>query len=211
MPSSKISKWNKEILTDEQVKILPLLRMFFEDFGLVGGTAIALQIGHRQSIDFDLACFKEINSPAIRKKILKFGKIETVAQNTKEEYSIVVNGVKMTFFQYPFSVKFSKKFLDIIKMADLLSLAAMKAYALGRRAKWKDYVDLYFILRSNYNVKNIAKQGKRIFGNEFNEKIFRSQLAYFQDIDYSEKVIFMNGFSVADKIIKKELIKFSLE
>ena len=45
---------HKEILTKEQLEILPLLKIFSKDFGLVGGTAIAFHIGHRRSIDFDL-------------------------------------------------------------------------------------------------------------------------------------------------------------
>ncbi|MEK7062246.1 MAG: nucleotidyl transferase AbiEii/AbiGii toxin family protein [Patescibacteria group bacterium] len=206
-----LENMHKEILTKEQIKLLPLVGLFKRNFGLVGGTAIALQIGHRQSVDFDLTCFKEIDSPAIRKKILKFGKIQTVIRNTKEEYSIIVNGVKITFFWYSFPVKFTKNLSGIIKMPDLLSLAAMKAYALGRRVKWKDYVDLYFILKNHHTVKDISKKGKQIFGNEFNEKTFRNQLVYFKDIDYSEQVIFMKNFKISDAVIKKELVKFSLE
>ena len=45
---------HKEILTDEQINLLPLVQLFNKDFGLVGGTAIAFHIGHRESIDFDL-------------------------------------------------------------------------------------------------------------------------------------------------------------
>ena len=58
-----------------------------------------MQIGHRQSVDFDLTCFKEIDSPAIEKNF-KFGKIQTVIRNTKEEYSIIVNGIKITFLVF---------------------------------------------------------------------------------------------------------------
>ena len=87
----------------------------------------------------------------------------------------------------------------------------MKAYALGRRAKWKDYVDLYFIIKDFHSVSEIAKQAKNIFKDEFNEKIFRTQLAYFEDINYSEEVRYLKGFEVSDKIIKKGLIEFSLE
>ncbi|MCB6599156.1 hypothetical protein LI118_17050, partial [Erysipelatoclostridium ramosum] len=72
-----------------------------------------------------------------------------------------------------------------IKLPDLLTLAAMKAYALGRRAKWKDYVDLYFAMKDYFPISAIVKKAKGIFGAEFNEKIFRAQLAYFKDIDYS--------------------------
>ena len=45
---------HKEILTKEQLELLPTIKFFSKDFGLVGGTAIALHIGHRHSIDFDL-------------------------------------------------------------------------------------------------------------------------------------------------------------
>ncbi len=87
----------------------------------------------------------------------------------------------------------------------------MKAFALGRRAKWKDYVDLYFILKAHHSVAEITAKGVEIFGNEFNEKIFRVQLAYFNDIDYSEQVVYKDGFRVDDEVIKKTLVEFSLE
>ena len=86
----------------------------------------------------------------------------------------------------------------------------MKAYALGRRAKWKDYVDLYVIIRDYYDIHKIIKRTRHIFGLEFNEKLFRAQLSYFKDIDYTEKVDYLKGFEVGDEIIKKKLADFSL-
>jgi len=86
----------------------------------------------------------------------------------------------------------------------------MKAFALSRRAKWKDYVDLYFVMKDYFSLNEISKQGGKIFGKEFNEKIFRESLAYFTDINYGEKVIFMPGVEVSDAILKKSLIKISL-
>ena len=86
----------------------------------------------------------------------------------------------------------------------------MKAYTLGRRAKWKDYVDLYFIIKNNYSVADISDKGKEIFRGEFNTKIFRTQLAYFEDIDYSEKIDFLPGREISDSDIKRDLIEFSL-
>ena len=95
-------------------------------------------------------------------------------------------------------------------MPNLLTLASMKAFALGRRAKWKDYVDLYFILKT-HSFKSLVKKAQEIFGSEFNEKLFREQLAYFNDIDYSEKVDYTKGFGIEDSIIKNKLIKISLQ
>ncbi|MFH1178443.1 MAG: nucleotidyl transferase AbiEii/AbiGii toxin family protein [bacterium] len=202
---------HRDILTSEQEKLLPVVKSFSKKFGLVGGTAIALHLGHRESIDFDLFRFDEFSNYSIKTKITKQKAISTVLVNKKGEYTFLIGNVKFTFFQFPYKIDFSESFDDIIKIPDILTLAAMKAFALGRRAKWKDYVDLYFILKASHTVSEITAKGVEIFGNEFNEKIFRTQLAYFEDIDYSEQVIFKDGFSIDDEIIKKELIEFSLE
>ena len=52
---------------------------------------------------------------------------------------------------------------------------------------------------------------RRGFGGEFNGRIFREALAYFDDVNYSEKVVYMKGFAVPDRVIEKALVKFSLE
>jgi len=139
---------------------LPLLKVFSKNFGLVGGTAIALYLGHRKSIDFDLFSLKEFDHLKIRKEILKFKKPFKVIVNEKEQYSIFINGVKITFLHYPFKIKFSRNFENIINLPDLLTLSAMKAYTLGRRAKWKDYVDLYFIIKHYRGIKKVIKKLK---------------------------------------------------
>ena len=203
---------HKEILTKQQQGLLPWLKLFAKDFGLVGGTAIALQISHRQSVDFDLFTNQKLDSAQVRRIIVSGNKkIEQVFVDQKDEYTVLINSVRFTFLYYPFKISFSKKIDGIIKTPDLLTLAAMKAYALGRRAKWKDYVDLYFVFKNHHNIKSVIKKAKQIFGQEFNEKIFRSQLIYFKDIDYSEKIVYLPGFEVEDKVIQKELIKISLE
>ncbi|HEY4524156.1 MAG TPA: nucleotidyl transferase AbiEii/AbiGii toxin family protein [Candidatus Paceibacterota bacterium] len=201
---------HKEILALAQLKLLPTVKLFSKNFGLVGGTAIALHFGHRESMDFDLFNFNEFRNYSITAKITKVKTIDTVLVNKKGEYTFLIDGVKFTFFQFPYKINFSESFGDIVKLPDLLTLAAMKAFALGRRAKWKDYVDLYFILKANHSIAEITAKGVEIFGNEFNEKIFRAQLIYFKDIDYSEQVIYKDGFLTDDEIIKKALIEFSL-
>lgn len=187
-----------------------MVKSFSRDFGLVGGTAVALHIGHRRSIDFDLFTPKYFSNLNIRKKILKHKKIDRVVRDEDGQYTLVINEVRFTFFRYPFRIHFSKNFDDFIKMPDLLTLAAMKAHALGRRAKWKDYVDLYFVMESHHSFDKIAQKSRQIFGNEFNEKLFRTQLSYFEDIDRSEEIIYMKGKKVLDGVIKKNLIASSL-
>ncbi|GMX58738.1 MAG: hypothetical protein MCSN_3920 [Candidatus Microsyncoccus archaeolyticus] len=194
------------VLSEEQKQLLPLLKDFSKQFGLIGGTAIALQIGHRRSIDFDLASIDIFDNSKIKNKIER---IDSVVVDEKGEYTIVTKNTKITFLYYPFKIEFNNDF-EGIRVADLLTLSALKAYALGRRTKWKDYVDLYFILK-NYTLDQVVEKAESIFGNEFNEKIFRAQLGYFEDIDYSEEVEYMPGFEVTEDVIKKELLKISLE
>jgi len=200
---------HQEILNNNQKEILSFLANF-KNFGLVGGTAIALQVGHRSSIDFDLFSNKEFRNSDIKKEIIKSGKkIEHVFVDQKDEYTVLINGVKVKFLFYPFKIEFSSEF-NGIKMADLLTISSLKAYALGRRAKWKDYVDMYFILKQ-YTIKDIIDKAEEIFGDDFNEKIFRSQLAYFNDIDYSEKVEYAEDNEVGDEEIKSNLKEISIE
>lgn len=202
---------HKEILTIEQIKLLPVVKYFSRDFDLVGGTAVALHIGHRHSIDFDLFTDKSFNNAVIKRKVSQLAKIDKLLYAETDQFNLIVNKVKMTFFKYDFKIDYNKKFDDIIKMPDLLTLAAMKAYALGMRAKWKDCVDLYFIMRDYHSIVEIIKKTRQIFGSEFNERMFRNQLAYFDDVDYREEVVYLSGFKVNDNEVKKSLIEFSLK
>ncbi len=203
-------KLHREILTKEQEGLLRLVKLFNKDFGLVGGTAIALHIGHRESIDFDLFSLEEFDNIKIRRKIADAKRIARVIRDETGQFTLEINGVRFTFFCYMFKIIFSENFDNVIKLPDLLTLAAMKAYALGRRPKWKDYVDLYFIIKDHYSVKEISETAEKIFGKEFNEKLFRRQLSYFDDMDHREQVVWKKGFETSDEIIKKALIEFSL-
>lgn len=203
---------HNEVLTANQIELLPVVKKFSNTFGLVGGTAIALQIGHRRSIDFDLFTLDNFNNLKIRKKITQSGqRINKVYKDEKGQFTFIIDNVQFTFFNYPYELKYHLTFEKTIRMPDLLTLAAMKAFALSRRAKWKDYVDLFFIIKDFHSIKDITKKGRELFDGEFNERVFREGLAFFKDINYSEPVEFLPGFEVDENIVKKELIKFSLQ
>jgi hypothetical protein len=201
---------HEEVLSGRQRKLLSLLGSFSPEFGLVGGTAMALQLGYRRSLDFDLLTLKNLNSNKIRESIKRNFEIKGTLVDETNELTLVVNDVKLTFLKYPFNISFTEELKGMIKMPDVLTLASMKVFALGRRAKWKDYVDLYFVFKTKSFTEVVGK-AKEIFGSEFNEKLFREQLSYFEDIDYSEKIFYLKGFEVNDEEIKKVLKKMSLQ
>ena len=193
---------HKDILTAKQVKLLPLIREFIRDYYLVGGTAIALYLGHRRSIDFDLFTSGQIKKLSIKKVIDRHSyPVSNILFEDTEQLHLVIDGVKLTFFSYPYLIDTPTVFERIVRIPDLLTLAAMKAYALSGRAKWKDYVDLYFLLRDHFSLLQISEKSKELFSSFYNEKLFREQLCYFKDIDYSEKVDLVDQ-SVSDETIK---------
>lgn len=198
-----------EILTSGQIQLLPLIKKFASQFGLVGGTAVALQLGHRRSIDFDLFSQNNFDNESITRLIKKKHQIKHTYIDSSTELTVMIKDIKLTFYAYPYKIIYSKKIEKVIKMPDLLTLAGMKAFALGRRAKWKDYVDLYFILQK-YPFKDIVKKTKRIFKGQFNEKLFREQLSYHDDINYSEPIEYLPGRAVSDVIVKQELKKIAI-
>jgi len=85
----------------------------------------------------------------------------------------------------------------------MLTLAAMKSFALGGRGKWKDYVDLYFIFKHYFSFEQVSAQACKIFDNAFNDKLFRQQLSYFNDIDFTEDVEY-----TADSVTLDEVKRF---
>ncbi len=195
------------ILSESQNQLLDAVKMFKRSFYLVGGTAIALQLGHRRSIDFDLFTYTKLNKRNIYKKLdeLKFEIIKIGEDYNQIHY--IINNVKFTFFNYPYDIPHKEKLNSVITMPNLLDLASMKAFALGRRAKWKDYVDLYFILNNNYTIEEISTNAVKYFDYNFSEKLFREQLAFHKDIDYSEKVDFVLEDTPSEDKIKEFLIK----
>ncbi len=185
----------ESFLAHEQMVLAERLLPEMEDFYLAGGTALALQIGHRRSLDFDLASSKQISPFDLERKLINLGfRIQKVFTVTSDEFSVLINVTRVTFFSFPFNVKHEITWQrGHITLPEIIELGAMKAYALGRRSKWKDYVDLYFLLKFKLSMEELIEKAKEIFSSHFNSKLFREQLCYFDDIDYSEAVEYIDS------------------
>jgi hypothetical protein len=201
---------HKEIFNPDQIQLFPLVKQFKKEFYLVGGTAIALQIGHRRSIDFDLFKLSQIKPKSIVDTIIGFDYHYIVTRRVSEQLNVTINNVKFTFYQYPFKINATEKFEDILRLPKLIDLAAMKAYAFGRRSKWKDYVDLYFILKDFFTIKQISERANEVYEQLFSEKLFRAQLTYFDDIDYTEQVEYIVS-PIDESVIKDFLIEKAID
>jgi len=192
----------EHILSSEQMALAERLFPELEDFYLAGGTGLALLIGHRRSLDFDLCSLNQIRPFDLERSLISRGfKIQSVFTATRDELSLLVDGTRVTFISFPFDVKHEILWQRAqITLPDVSGLGAMKAYALGRRSKWKDYVDLYFILKFKLSLEELIKTAKQVFSHNFNSRVFREQLCYFDDIDYSEIVEYIDYTPSEDEV-----------
>ncbi|MBU1179418.1 nucleotidyl transferase AbiEii/AbiGii toxin family protein [Patescibacteria group bacterium] len=192
-----------EVLKEKHKKIFSQLK-FFPDFYLAGGTALALQIGHRISVDFDFFGKKEIEKKLFNKikKVFKGSTIST-AVNNKEELTVFVDNVKLTFLHYPFPLILKRKKYKGINFLSVKEIAATKAYTIGRRGTFKDYVDLYFIIKNKCSsLEQIIKLAQKKYKEEFNARLFLEQLIYLEDIEDIE-IVFLKK-----KIAKQAIQNF---
>jgi hypothetical protein len=199
-----------EVLDDKQRELFPYLKSFQRSFYMAGGTAIALYIGHRRSVDFDLFSSAPLVKSRIRQKLKQMPFKQKTLYEDIDQLHILSGRVKITFLHYPYMIAHSFKLNSVLTLPDLKTLAAMKTYALGRRAKWKDYVDMYFLLKRYFSIRDICEECIKIFGEQFSEKIFREQLAFHKDIDYSEAVEYI-GINPTDKEIREFLIDKAID
>ena len=172
-----------EAINSKRQKIFQKLKNF-PQFYLAGGTALALQIGHRMSDDFDLFTEKDIPADLLEKveKIFKDSKINIIT-NHSEQLSLIVDQTKVDFVKYPFSLILDLTEYEKVKIIKILETAAMKAYTIGRRATYKDYIDLYFILSEKHSsLLDIIKISKNKFKENFDPRLFLEQLVYLEDI-----------------------------
>lgn len=192
-----------EALKLEQKKIFVKLGEF-PDFYLVGGTALALQIGHRISVDFDLFSKEDIPRTLLPKVKRVFRDMEVkVIINHLEQLSVKTGETKIDFVKYNFPLILKLIEFKNVKILPVAEIAAMKAYTLNYRGSLKDYIDLYFVLkRKHTSLKEIKEIGEAKYKNDFNFRLFLEQILYLEGFK-EEKIEFLK-----EKVTKKEIQEF---
>jgi len=188
-------------------EVFKQLAAFSNQFILAGGTAMMLQIGHRLSYDFD--CFSEatLNHDAILRQAKRiFGSQIRPHIRTDEILSIkTLNNIEVTFVSHPFPILKKPVKTSSIPLFHLDDLAANKTHTIGRRPAWRDYVDLFFLLKWKlYNIGKLVKLAEQKFIGEFHDKLFLQQLTYYSDLEIVPTVFLKETY-------KTEEIKTFLE
>ncbi len=193
----------QEALTSKAKKVLPKLESF-SDFYLAGGTGLALQLGHRVSVDLDLFTQEEFPNDLLSQVENEFSEAEIEAKiQQAEQLMVEINNVEVTFIGYPFPVL--SEFLDYkgVSVLPAKEIAAMKAYSVGRRATYKDYIDLYTVVKEEITtLEEIIETCNKKFEEKFDKRIFLEQLVYLEDIE-KKNIQFLNN-----EVEQKEIQSF---
>ena len=118
----------------------------FKNLRLVGGTALALQIGHRKSIDLGFFGLLKTDEYAIRNELNQLGKVKLI-QKTENISVFTIDGIKVDIVNYNYPWLADIVANDHLRLADKKDIAAMKLAAITGRGTRKDFIDLYFLLQ----------------------------------------------------------------
>ncbi len=154
---------------------------YLKDCRLAGGTALALQYGHRSSVDLDMFGIVPDDDLALLEVLERFGKVKG-QKTSKFIKSFVVDNIKVDFVNYSRYPWIDETIVeDGLRLASPKDIAAMKAFAIQNRGSKKDFIDLYFLLR-HFTLLEIL----RFFAQKYpDSSMFRTRMAltYFEDAE----------------------------
>ena len=202
-----------EILDAERRKVfLKLKPLIKQGAVLAGGTALSLQIKHRYSFDFDIFFEKDV----VRSAFKALGRLVDIKEKRVDQTRFITiliqNNIQITLFRYEFPPLYPQIKTESIPLFHFKDIAADKAYVLGRRPAWRDYVDLFFLLKDKHvRLEGLIKDSERKFKPEFSRKLFLEQLTYYDDVR-EFKVEFVGKKYSPEKIqefLKKNVLRYT--
>lgn len=201
--------WN--ILDKDRYKLLKDIteKISLENYYMIGGTALSLQLGLRLSYDFDFCVQNQFNNEILLQELKTLELIE-VKQNQKGTCDVILNGVQVSFFYYPnpnINNYITTDEMPKLKMASILDIAIMKIVAIGGRGAKKDFFDLYNIInKTDIDIKELAQGLIKKCGDNVNYMNIIMGLSYFED---AEQEILPDAFVEYDwDSIKEFFINF---
>ncbi|MCF8297643.1 MAG: nucleotidyl transferase AbiEii/AbiGii toxin family protein [Saprospiraceae bacterium] len=196
-----------ETVDSKTLGLLKILQQIPElsNLRLVGGTALALQLGHRKSIDLDL--FGDINSDSITisQQLDKIGSV-TVLKKSKNINIYLIDNIKVDIVNYHYKWLESSNIVDELVLAGKKDIAAMKLAAITGRGTKKDFIDLFFLLE-HYKLDEIFSFYMQKYHDGSLFLVLKS-LLYFDDAEQDESPVML--IDTNWELVKQE-IKLKVE
>lgn len=193
-----------EILSKNQTDLLFKFKLP-KNYYLAGGTALALYLSHRTSLDFDFYTSSEFDRGEIFNLLKKNWGEENITVSSLEKNNFIgkINNVNVSVFHYPYRLLADLVNLRHISLASLDDIAAMKIIAVIQRPAKRDYIDLYYLL-GQYPLGTIFQWAGKKYPN-FNSYLALRALSFFDDVE-NEKIE-ERGIKILDKSFSWEKAK----
>lgn len=171
-------------------------------FRLVGGTALALQIGHRLSYDLDFFCDAKANLLAAEYELLA---IDGMRLKASSSYALFLecSGVKIDVLNYPGTFLHPPLVVDHIRMANKADIAVMKMKTVMNRGARRDFYDLFFLL-DEFTLEELILPFANHYPNVDLAGVFKS-LVYFADAEDDEPPVLLSNKTVTWEEVKEKL------
>lgn len=163
------------------------------DMRLVGGTSLALQYGHRKSVDLDFFGIIKSEITETREMLSSYGHVIPIKE-TKTIQIYQVNGIKIDFVDYSRHAWIDDAIKqEHLKLATPKDIAAMKINAIEGRGSRKDFIDIYFLLQ-HYSLSEILEFYKQKYPEH---SFFRAlmSLTYFEDAEQQMMPVMLSDIS----------------
>lgn len=174
-----------QILSKNQQESLVKLSVLGKGYYLAGGTALALQLGHRTSLDFDLYNTNHFSNEELIVKLKSTFSTSFKANKNQPKDTLFADimGVKISVFYYPYPLVNNLIEFPPIKLASIEDISAMKVAAIVQRGKQRDFIDLYYLI-NKIGINKILESAyqKYPWYREMDEIVFTS-LTYFDDAE----------------------------
>jgi len=172
-----------EVLDQKRLNILPRLEFLRRDYGfyLAGGTALALQIGHRKSIDFDFYTARDFDPKDLFQKFKRSFTRITSTHMAEGTLILFIDDVEFSFFRYEYPLLKPPGKLENVDLASLEDIAAMKIIAIVQRGTKRDFIDFFCLLKI-FSLGEMLRFTEKKY-SVFNEYIGLRALTYFEDAD----------------------------
>lgn len=178
------SEWHPEVLPAAWSRAARDLagRSLLSEFYLAGGTDLALQVGHRRSIDLDLFCEADVDSGSLRDRLRGQEGLERLALAPGTAH-LVLHGVKVSFLHYPYPLLFPLRSFGAVAVADRRDIACMKIEAIGNRGSRRDFVDLYVAAREHGLANLFECFARKYAAVPYSRTHLLKALVYFRDAE----------------------------
>ena len=174
-----------EVLTPEAAQVAPILlrALVHEPWTLAGGTGLALQLGHRVSVDFDWFCISEAFPAGMAARLASLGLPITMVQDRMDTVECVLAQVRCSFFAFRPVFGPSADQFHGLPVAPIEDIGAMKLVAASQRGARKDFYDLYAILR-RIEMRRIAARLREMYTDPRPNPVhIAKSLVYFEDAE----------------------------